>query len=194
MPKERSLAKRLSGGEALDSLCHQVRSHLAQQPEFLRRSADLDRLMKSIWTRLAVHGHFHSHKGYHGYSATVGVAMRENVATVEVEFRPAMSYAPPLTDKFQVPFGEDINNCSITVEIPVRPPNAVRTAAEMPLPVEVEESGQLVEKMVPAAKYKGKMKSGVKMPVTANTDTPAFKGKLEMPEGAVEEYGIQRRG
>ncbi len=191
MPKERSLPKRLSGGEALASLCHHMYSRLAQLPEFRRRSADLDRLMQAVWTRLAVHGHFHSHKGYNGYSAMVSVIGVGGDVSVNLVFTPALSYAPPLTDLFTVPkIGmEDFHE---TIEIPVRPPNAVRTAAEMPLPVEVEESGQLVEKMVPAAKYKGKLKPGREMPVTANTDMPAFKGRLEMPEGAVEEYGIQR--
>lgn len=190
MPKERSIAKRLSGGEALDSLCHQIRTKLST----LRQSPEnLDRLMKAIWMRLAAHGHFHSHKGYHGYSATVKVKLSEFAAEVDVVFRPAMSYAPPLTDIFEVPGMHHLSAAEVAIEIPVRPPNAVRTEAEMPLPVEVEEAGQVVEKMVPAAKYKGKLKPGTKKPQTASMEVPAFKGKLEMPEGAIEQYGIQAR-
>lgn len=189
MPKERSIAKRLSGGEALDSLCHQIRQKLA--PRF-RSPADLDVLMRGIWNRLARHEDFHSHRGYHGYAATVRVRAKDGEAGVVLDFRPAMSYGrPPLHDNFTLPA-----NCAfdgVTIEIPVRPPNAVRTEAEMPLPVQVEEQGQIVEKMVPAAKYKGKLKPGTKMPQTANMDVPAVKGRLEMPEGAVEQYGIQTR-
>ena len=49
MPKERSIPKRLSGSEALDSIMHKV------------------------YERLRVHGHFHSHKAYQGYKAKVTV-------------------------------------------------------------------------------------------------------------------------
>ena len=150
--------------------------------------------MKAIWVRLAAHGHFHSHKGYHGYSASVCITFDGAVAIVSLAFSPAMSYAPPLSDLFEVAAFEWVPKQQALIEIPVCPPNAVRTEAEMPLPVEVEEQGQLVEKMVPAAKYKGKLKPGTKKPVTASMDVPAFKGKLEMPEGAVEQYGIQGRG
>lgn len=150
--------------------------------------------MKAIWTRLCVHGHFHSHKGYHGYSATVKMSMESSAAIVDLIFRPAMSYAPPLTDNFVVTSIENLPDVDVAIEIPVRPPNAVRTEAEMPLPIEVEEGGQLVEKFVPAAKYKGKMKPGTVKPQTANMDAPAVPGRLDMPEGAQEQYGLQRRG
>jgi hypothetical protein len=164
MPHEKSIPKRLSGSEALDSLMHE------------------------IYKRLSAHGHFHSHKAYHGYSAEV-----------KLVFRPAMSYAPPLTDEFHVsditdfdaPLGQPVE---VTVQIPVRPPNQVRQEAEMPMPVQVMQDGQLTEKFVPAAKYRGKLKPGTKKPVTANMDVPTAPGKLEMPEGAVEQYGIQTRG
>lgn len=49
MSKERSIPKRLSGAEALDSLMHRV------------------------YERLRIHGHFHTHKAYQGYKARVTV-------------------------------------------------------------------------------------------------------------------------
>jgi hypothetical protein len=163
MPREKSIPKRLSGSEALDSLMHEV------------------------YRRLCAHGHFHSHKAYHGYSATVTVS-----------FRPAMSYAPPLTDEFHVRDIEDPEaelgpGLEVTVEIPVRPPNRVRQENDMAMPVEVEENGQVIGKMIPAAKYRGKQKPGSALPLTGNLSVPVAPGRLEMPDGAVEQYGIQQR-
>lgn len=193
MPKERSIAKRLSGGEALTSLCFQVRAKLVSRQPFQRDPAALDRLMKSIWDRLCRHEDFYGHRGYHGYAATIHIGSAEGSASVKVSFRPAMSYGrPPLNDEFMVP--TTLSFEPVTVEIPVRPPNAVREEAEMPMPVAVEQDGQVVEKMVPASRYKGKLKPGTKLPQTASMEAPALKGRLEMPEGAVEQYGIQARG
>ena len=186
MPKERSIAKRLSGGEALDSLCHQIRSKLVHE---FRNPEDLDRLMRGIWSRLARHEDFHSHRGYHGYSSKVTIGASQGMAAVRLNFTPAMSYGrPPLNDEFTIDGG--FPNLYVTIEIPVRPPNAVRTEAEMPLPVQVEEQGQIIEKMVPAAKYKGKLKPGVKKPQTASMEVPAIKGRLEMPD----DVPVQQRG
>lgn len=192
MSKERSIAKRLSGGEALDSLCHQIRNDLV--PSFRESPADLDALMRGIWGRLCRHEDFHSHRGYHGYSAKVEISWGELGASVRLRFTPAMSYGrPPLNDSFSVPVENARQFPPIAIEIPVRPPNAVRMEAEMPLPVEVEEAGQIVEKMVPAAKYKGKIKKGVSRPQTENMEVPTLKAKMPMPDGATEQYGIQGR-
>lgn len=162
MPKEKSIPKRLSGTEALDSMLHQIR------------------------TRLANHGHFHSHKAYHGYSASV-----------TIEFRPVRSFAPPLTDEFQIEegdpedeFGEAVN---LSVEIDAAPPNAVREEAGMDMPVQVEENGRTIEKMVPAAKYKGRLKPGIKKPSTANMSTPSYTAKNDIGPDLVEHFGIQQR-
>jgi len=118
MPKEKSVPKRLSGSEALDSL------------------------MAEIYKRLSNHGHFHSHKAYQGY-----------LAKIQIEFRPAMSFAPPLTDDFEIdsldpdvaPDGLPLKE---VIDIPMRPPNQVREEAGMDLPVQVEEGPILVEKWV----------------------------------------------
>jgi len=160
MPAQKSIPKRLSGSEALDSLMHQ------------------------IYARLSAHGHFNSHKAYQGYSATV-----------RIEFRPAMSFAPALTDDFQVNDlepGTELDGKEIVevIEIPVRPPNQVRVDAEMPVPVMVEQGGQMVEKMVQPAKYIGKKKAG---PQTVNLEVPTVPGIVPGTVDEVEKFGLQTR-
>jgi len=191
MPKEKSIAKRLSGGEALDSLLHRVHSQLS------RHFNDPDTLLRQIYVRLCAHGHFHSHKAYHGYSATVNLTFHGADVDVKLEFRPAMSFAPPLTDEFRVAdagmgvmAGAPVE---IKIEIPVRPPNAVREDCGMDMPVMVEENGVPVEKFVPAARYKTKLKPGQSYPRVANMDVPAFQGKFDVPEDTVADYGVQTR-
>jgi hypothetical protein len=191
MPKEKSIAKRLSGDEALDSLLNRVHRQLSKQ------FADPDPLLRQIYTRLCAHGHFHSHKAYHGYSATVEISFHSADADVKVEFKPAMSFAPPLTDEFHVEnagMGVLVGGpVEIKVEIPVRPPNAVREDCGMDMPVQVEENGVLVEKMVPAARYKTKLKAGQSYPRVANMDVPAFQGKFDVSDDLVADYGLQTR-
>jgi hypothetical protein len=160
MSKEKSIPKRLSGNEALDSI------------------------MEAIYKRLSAHGHFHSHKAYQGYSATV-----------KLEFRPARSFSPPLTDEFTVenlePGSELEDGYSTTIEIPVRPPNQVREEAGLDMPVQVEERGQLVERFIPPAKYKGRLKPNGKKPSTASMDTPTVPGTNPVSDELVEQFGIQ---
>ena len=170
MPTEKSIAKRLSGDEALESL------------------------MGEIYKRLFNHGHFHSHKAYQGYSAKV-----------TIEFRPAMSFTPPLTDEFVVenlPSAEDLDAVAeelrlkaatepITIEIPVRPPNQVREENNMDLPVHVEEDGILKEKWVRPSKFRGKTKPGTPAPSRSTTAIPTVPGRT--PDD-MEDLGVQRRG
>ena len=192
MPKEKSIAKRLSGGEALDSLLHRVRMELFQQ----FKDKPIDPLLRQIYTRLCAHGHFHSHKAYHGYSATVGLTFEGPDVGVKIEFKPAMSFAPPLTDDFVVKdagLGVVIGAAEMEIAIPVRPPNAVREESGMDMPVQVEENGVLVEKFVPAARYKTKLRPGQKGPRVANMDVPAFQGKFDVSDDEVAEFGIQTR-
>jgi hypothetical protein len=161
MSKEKSIPKRLSGSEALESL------------------------MEAIYKRLCAHGHFHSHKAYQGYSATV-----------RIDFRPARSFSPPLSDDFLVeqfePDAEFEEGVTETLEIPVRPPNQVREEAGLDMPVQVEERGVLVERFIPQAKYKGRLK-GQKRLSTANMNTPAVPGTNPVSDEIVEEFGIQTR-
>ncbi len=161
MSKEKSIPKRLSGSEALDSI------------------------MEAIYRRLSAHGHFHSHKAYQGYSATV-----------KIEFRPARSFSPPLTDDFvaediepEADLGDPITD---TIEIPLRPPNQVREEAGLDMPVQVDEQGRLVERFIPPAKYKGRLKGQPKLS-TANMNTPAVPGTNPVDAETVEQYGIQTR-
>ena len=162
MSKEKSIPKRLSGSEALDSL------------------------MDGIYKRLVAHGHFQSHKAYQGYGATV-----------KIEFRPARSFSPPLTDDFVVedlePGAELENPYVDIIEIPVRPPNQVREEAGLDMPVHVEEAGQIVERFIPPAKYKGRLKPTGKKPSTANMDTPTVPGTNPVSDELVEQFGIQTR-
>ena len=161
MPKEKSIPKRLSGTEALDSL------------------------MDGIYKRLCAHGHFHSHKAYQGYSATV-----------KIDFRPARSFSPPLTDDFTVedlePGAELADGITETIEIPVRPPNQVREDAGLDMPVQTEENGQLVERFISPAKYKGRLKGQPRLS-TANMNTPAVPGTNPVDADSVEQFGIQTR-
>ncbi len=164
MPKERSIPKRLSGGEALDSLMYRV------------------------YERLRVHGHFHSHKAYQGYRARV-----------TVEFAPAMSFAPPLTDEFSVDFGLDIlpegtevgPSMTETIEVPIMPPNQVRDECGMDIPVEVEENGVPTERWVKPSQYKGRLKPNGKKPKVANMGVPTVPGTNPIDGDTVEEYGVQ---
>ncbi len=161
MPKERSIPKRLSGGEALDSL------------------------MAEIYKRLCNHGHFHSHKAYQGY-----------LAKVTVEFKPAMSFAPPLTDEFEIDqldpgVAPDGDPLTVVVDIPMRPPNQVREEAGMDLPVEVEENGMKVEKWVKPSKFRGKTKPGTPAPSRSNMAIPTAPGRVASDE--LREAGVQPR-
>jgi hypothetical protein len=167
MSKEKSIPKRLSGTEALDSI------------------------MDGIYKRLCAHGHFHSHKAYQGYSATV-----------KIDFRPARSFSPPLTDEFSVgdlPFHNEgeidmefLPSVTETIDIPVRPPNQVREEAGLDMPVQVEEQGQLVERFIPPAKYKGRLKGQPRLS-TANMTSPAVPGINPVDDDSVEQFGIQTR-
>ena len=162
MSKEKSIPKRLSGNEALDSI------------------------MEAIYKRLSAHGHFHSHKAYQGYSATV-----------KLDFRPARSFSPPLTDDFLVedysPEADLGDPITETIEIPVRPPNQVREEAGLDMPVQIEERGQLVERFIPPAKYKGRLKPNGKKPSTASMDTPTVPGTNPVSDEVVEQFGVQTR-
>jgi hypothetical protein len=159
MATEKSIAKRLSGDEALESL------------------------MGEIYKRLSNHGHFHSHKAYQGYSAKV-----------TVEFRPAMSFSPPLTDEFTVDKLEENAEIgpteTIDIVIPVRPPNQVREENGMDLPVHVEEDGVLKEKWVKPSVFRGKTKPGAPAPTRSNKNVPTVPGRT--PDD-MEELGVPRR-
>jgi hypothetical protein len=80
-----------------------------------------------------------------------------------------------------------------TVEIPVRPPNQVREEAGLNMPVQVEERGQLVERFIPPAKYKGRLKPNGKKPSTASMDTPTVPGTNPVSDEVVEQFGVQTR-
>jgi hypothetical protein len=159
MSSEKSIAKRLSGDEALESL------------------------MGEIYKRMCHHGHFHSHKAYQGYSAKV-----------TIDFRPAMSFTPPLTDDFEVnqlDAGIEVEAGEIIeISIPIRPPNQVREENGMDLPVHVEEDGILKEKWVKPSKFRGKTKPGTPAPSRSNTSTPTVPGRT--PDD-MEELGVARR-
>jgi hypothetical protein len=81
----------------------------------------------------------------------------------------------------------------VTIDIPVRPPNQVREEAGLDMPVQVEERGQLVERFIPPAKYKGRLKPNGKKPSTASMDTPTVPGTNPVSDEVVEQFGIQTR-
>jgi len=156
---EKSIPKRLSGDEVLESL------------------------MSEIYKRLYNHGHFHSHKAYSGYSARV-----------RIDFRPAMSFTPPLVDDFEVnrfEEGMELGEAEvIEIDIPVRPPNQVREENGMDLPVHVEEEGILKEKWVKPSMFRGKTKPGTPAPSRSSLNVPVVPGKT--PDD-MDEIGVQRR-
>jgi hypothetical protein len=100
-----------------------------------------------------------------------------------------------LTDEFTVenlePGSELEDGYSTTIEIPVRPPNQVREESGLDMPVQTEEHGQLVERFIPAARYKGRSKAP--KPSTANMNTPAVPGTNPVSDEVVEQFGIQTR-
>ena len=117
---EVSLVKQLSGTEALDSMLAEIRK------------------------RLALNGRFHSHMAYAGYRAEVAI-----------KFYPAASFIPPVEQNIEIekaPEGAIVSQAATVdavIEIPVRPPNAVREDAGMPTPVlSQDENGNPVEKWV----------------------------------------------
>ena len=79
-----------------------------------------------------------------------------------------------------------------TIEIPVRPPNQVREEAGLDMPVQTEEHGQLVERFIPPAKYKGRLR-GQPKPSTASMEVPTVPGTNPVSDEVVEQFGIQTR-
>lgn len=129
---EISLAKQLSGPEALESMLEGVRQ------------------------QLRMNGRFQSHMAYPGYRAEIVVRFypaASFIPAVEQEFTVEHLTGEP---------GEVVSQTatvSDAIEIPVRPPNQVREEAGMPTPVLVQdENGNPVEKWVHA---KGKVPKNV---------------------------------
>lgn len=143
--------------------------------------------MYRVYERLRIHGHFHTHKAYQGYKARV-----------TLEFVPAMSFSPPLTDDFVVdemgPDAEPGIPMSDVIEIPVAPPNQVREECGMDMPVQVEENGVPVEKWVKPSQYKGRLKPNGKKPKVANMGTPTVPGVNPIDVDTADEYAIQTKG
>jgi hypothetical protein len=134
----------------------------------------MESMLCQVKNRLSNHGHFHSHKAYCGYSAKISI-----------EFTPVRSYSPPLVDEFTVEEKPEL----ITIQIDPASPNQVREDAGLDMPIQVEENGMIVEKMVPAAKYKGK--TARQKPPSSNMSIPQMSAKHEIERGLVERYGIQ---
>ena len=165
MPKERSIPKRLSGDEALDSLIHRV------------------------YERLRIHGHFHSHKAYQGYRARVTVEF-----TPAMTFAPPLQDEFSIDFGMDLlPEGTEVGpTMSEVIEIPVAPPNQVREECGMDMPVQVEENGVPVERWVKLAKYKGKLKPKGKQR-TANMGMPTVPGVNPIDMNTADEYGVEAR-
>ena len=164
MPKERSIPKRLSGSEALDSIMHKV------------------------YERLRVHGHFHSHKAYQGYRARVTVEFAPAMS-----FSPALQDDFAIDFGLDLlPEGTEVGPAiKETIDIPVAPPNQVREECGMDLPVQIDENGVPVERWVKPSQYKGRLKPNGKKPRVANMGVPTVPGVSPVTEELTEEYGIQ---
>lgn len=157
MANERSIAKGLSGGEALDSL------------------------IRRVYEKLRLHGHFNSFKSYSGYKAKV-----------TVEFTPRLGFVPPLVDEIVVDEGEGKEGLRITevIEIPVMPPNKVREECEMDQPVQVEIGGVPVERWIKPSQYKGKLKGATRH---SNMGMPGAPNRSPIDSGVADQYGMQSR-
>lgn len=164
MSKERSIPKRLSGAEALDSLMHRV------------------------YERLRIHGHFHTHKAYQGYRAKVTVEF-----TPAMSFSPPLQDDFEIDFGMDLlPEGTEVGpKMTEVIEIPVAPPNQVREECDMDMPVQVEENGVPVEKWVKPSKYKGRLKPNGKKPRVANMGTPTVPGVNPIDMDTADEYAIQ---
>lgn len=99
-------------------------------PKGLSGTEAMESILTKVRERLVKHDRFAPHKSYQGYEARV-----------KIEFYPAASFAPPLTDDFTVSNHVDGAVVSLTaivdetVEIPLRPPNQVRVESGMKTPV-----------------------------------------------------------
>ena len=122
---EVSLAKQLSGPEALDSMLFELRRKLSRN------------------------GRFDPHMAYSGYRAEISVKFypaASFIPPVEQEFE-VKTELEPEAGKY-VLFSEAAT-VEETVEIPVRPPNQVREDCDMPTPVLSQDAnGNPVEKWV----------------------------------------------
>lgn len=167
MPTEKSIAKRLSGDEALESL------------------------MGEIYKRLFNHGHFHSHKAYQGYRAKVTVEFAPAMS-----FSPALQDDFGIDFGLELlPEGTEVGPAiKETIDIPVAPPNQVREECGMDLPVQVEENGVPTERWVKPSQYKGRLKPNGKKPRVANMGVPTVPGVSPVTSDVTEEFGIQTRG
>ena len=117
---EISLAKQLSGPEALESLLHEVGK------------------------KLAGNGRFATHMAYPGYRAEVSVRFYPSASFIpEMEASVEVDTVP---DGAIVSHTATVDE---TIEIPVRPPNRVREDADMPTPIlSQDEHGNPVERWV----------------------------------------------
>ena len=144
-----SLAKTLSGPEALDSMLHEVRN------------------------KLRMNGRFLPHMAYPGYRAVVKVEFYPAAS-----FIPDVQQTVEVQGGFIGFDGivlSETATVDTTIEIPVRPPNQVREEADMPLPVLADDGkGGTVEKWVKgkqAPKTAAKLRPGIG-PEPALTLTP----------------------
>jgi len=132
-------------------------------PKGLSGVEALDSMLEKVRERLVRHDRFAPHKSYQGYEARI-----------RVEFYPAASFAPPLTDDFTVGQHESdaiVSQTALvdeTVEIPLRPPNQVRVEAGMNTPVMVPDGkGGTEEKWISKGTVPGgERKKGSKLNVS----------------------------
>lgn len=117
---EISLAKQLSGPEALESILEAVRR------------------------QLRMNGRFASHMAYSGYRAEIGVKFYPAAS-----FIPPIEQEIVLESVPEGSILSQTSTVNEVVSVPVRPPNQVREEADMPTPVlSQDEHGQPVEKWV----------------------------------------------
>jgi hypothetical protein len=119
MPSEVSIAKALSGPEALEACLITLRESLNRDSRFA------------------------PHMAYSGFHCEI-----------RFQFTPVMGFIPPIDQKVMVDEGEspsvdDLPTVDEHLILPVRPPNEVRVAAGLDVPVLVTDGkGQTTEKWV----------------------------------------------
>lgn len=132
---EVSLAKQLSGTEALDSMLAALRS------------------------KLALNGRFHSHMAYSGYRAILRLEFHPAMS-----FIPSVDQTVEVENLAQGDVLAALPTVDVTVEIPIRPPNQVREESDMKTPVmALNEKGEMVEKWVHKGGKPPKNKKGASL-------------------------------
>lgn len=119
----------------------------------------MEAVLNALRVVMARDDRFSKHMAYNGFSAKV-----------KVEFRPFQSYIPDVDIEFDASQGDTTGEAgevaTVTVDMPIQPPNAVREGADLPQPVLVKDGkGNVEEKWIRKGRSfpSGKIPSNLKV-------------------------------